>query len=42
MDRAGAIFFAILYGPLTLVIVVVIVLVQKLSESDWANRDARW
>ena len=42
MDRVSAVFFAMFYGPLMPVIAVVLVLIQKISESDWANRDARW
>ena len=42
MDRLGAVFFSVFYGPLTLVITVVLVGLQKLGDSEWANRDARW
>ena len=42
LDRLGAILFSMFCGPLMPVLAVVFVLIEKLSESRWANRDARW
>ena len=42
MDQMGAIFFSILNGPLTILLAVVFVLLEKLGDTEWAKRDARW
>ncbi len=42
MDHLGAILFAMIYGPLMPLIGAVVVLIQKLSETGWAKRDAKW
>jgi len=41
-DRLYAIVFSLLYGPLTPVLAVLIVLLYRLGKSEWGNRDARW
>jgi hypothetical protein len=42
LDRLGAILLSMFNGPVMLVAAVVFVLIDKLSKSRWANRDARW
>jgi len=42
MDRIGAIFFAVINGPMTIVFAIVFVLLEKLGECDWAKREAKW
>jgi|GEM_PF-2636565 len=42
LDRVGAILFSLFYGPFMPLFAVVLVLIEKLSESRWANKDARW
>jgi len=42
LDRLGAIFISLFWGPFMPIFAVVVVLVDKLSESKWANRDAGW
>jgi hypothetical protein len=41
-DRLYAIVASLFYGPAMPVMAVVIVLLYRLSRSEWGNRDARW
>lgn len=41
-DRLGGVLLSLIGGPWIPVLAVMIVLIDKLSESGWAKRDAGW
>ena len=41
-NRITAVVSATLYGPLTPILAVLIVLSYKLDVSDWGNKEVRW
>jgi len=41
-DRLYAIVASLFYGPAMPVLAVLVVLLYRLSRSEWGNRDARW
>ncbi len=41
-DRLCAIAGSMLYGPLMPLMALLVVLLYRLSTSDWGNQDARW
>jgi hypothetical protein len=42
LDRLNSGFFCLVYGPFTLLIVIVAGLAIKLADTNWAKREARW
>jgi hypothetical protein len=41
-DRLFWVSVSTLYGPILLVVVLAIDLIEKLSECEWARREAKW
>jgi hypothetical protein len=41
-DRMASILFALSFGPITIPVIALSVLINKVLMSDWGNKEVRW